>query len=68
MKNVNKTEVTSTLVLMIVKVFTWEPEGKLTPSSFRDLMVALMRLSCGSFWKLSAHSIIKAFSLSHTLL
>lgn len=36
------------------------------PSSFRDLMVALIRLSCGSFWKPSAHSTIRAFSFSHT--
>lgn len=37
------------------------------PSSFRDLMVAPIRLSCGSFWKSSAHSTIRAFSFSHTL-
>ena len=36
------------------------------PSSFRALMVAPMRLSCGSFWKPSAHSTIIAFSFSHT--
>lgn len=43
------------------------PVGKLMPSSFRDLMVAPIRLSCGSFWKSSAHSTIRAFSFSHTL-
>lgn len=43
-----------------------DAEGKLTPSSFRDLMVAPTRLSCGSFWKSSAHSTIRAFSFSHT--
>lgn len=37
------------------------------PSSFKDLMVALIRLSCGSFWNSSAHSTIRAFSFSHTL-
>lgn len=42
-------------------------DGKLTPSSFRDLMVAPIRLNCGSFWKSSAHSTIRAFSFSHTL-
>lgn len=40
--------------------------GKDTPSSLRDLMVALMRLSCGSFWKSSAHSAIRALSFSAT--
>lgn len=40
--------------------------GKVTPSSLRDLMVALMRLSCGSFWNSSAHSTIRAFSFSLT--
>lgn len=44
-----------------------DAEGKLMPSSFRDLMVALIRLSCGSFWNSSAHSTIRAFSFSHTL-
>lgn len=44
-----------------------EAEGKLMPSSFRDLMVAPIKPSCGSFWKSSAHSTIRAFSFSHTL-
>lgn len=42
-------------------------DGKLTPSSFRVFIVELRRLSCGSFWKSSAHSTISAFSFSHTL-
>ena len=44
-----------------------DAEGKLMPSSFKDLIVAPTRLSCGSFWNSSAHSTIRAFSFSHTL-
>jgi len=44
-----------------------DAEGKFMPSSFRDLMVAPIRLSCGSFWKSSAHSTIRVISFSHTL-
>lgn len=47
---------------------TWDPAaGKVTPSSFRDLMVAEIKLHCGSFWNSSDHSTMRVFSFSLTL-
>lgn len=47
---------------------TWDPAaGNVTPSSFRDLIVAAIRLHWGSFWNSSDHSTIRDFSFSQTL-
>lgn len=56
------------LISALWRLHTWGAgDGKLTPSSLRVFIVELRRLSCGSFWKSSAHSTISAFSFSHTL-
>lgn len=47
---------------------TWEPTaGNVTPCSRKFLIIAEIRLSCGSLRKSSAHSTIRAFSFSQTL-
>lgn len=46
----------------------WEPmAGNVTPCSLRFLIIADIRLSCGSFLNSSVHSTIRAFNFSHTL-